>query len=296
MDTPMRIEWNVGHYEVLPPPALRGGVSTFWIRTMPVEAGPPVEVWPDAGVDIIWQQGRDPLLAGADTGPMPASLDPGAVLVGARFRPGAAGPALRLPMYEVRDQRVDLSDARPDLARNLPGDLTPERAFRCLVETTGRILVEGALDPVVSRGAERLCDTGISLDDVLHESSLSGRQLRRRFHDALGYGPKTLQRVLRFQRLLKLLRSVSGLNLAFTAAQAGYSDQAHMTRECRRLSGKTPRDLVRAAVADQARPHRGLDLIIPDFPSAAANEPAPLSAIARRDRLGGLIHEYERAA
>ncbi|MBA2273209.1 MAG: transposase, partial [Actinobacteria bacterium] len=37
-----------------------------------------------------------------------------------------------------------------------------------------------------------------------------------------------------------------------------------------------------------ARPHRGLDLTIP--------EPAPLSRIARRDRLGGLIHEYERAA
>lgn len=45
-----------------------------------------------------------------------------------------------------------------------------------------------------------------------------------------------------------------------------------------------------------ARPHRGLDLTIPDSPSPAVNEPAPLSRIARRDRLGGLIHEYERAA
>jgi putative transposase len=37
---------------------------------------------------------------------------------------------------------------------------------------------------------------------------------------------------------------------------------------------------------NRARPHRGLDLTIPDSPSTAANEPAPLSAIARRDRLG----------
>jgi putative transposase len=47
---------------------------------------------------------------------------------------------------------------------------------------------------------------------------------------------------------------------------------------------------------NRARPHRGLDLSIPDPSSPAANEPAPLSAIARRDRLGGLVHEYERAA
>jgi AraC-like DNA-binding protein len=246
----MRMEWSVGYHEVLPPPALRGGVSTFWIRTMPLEPGPPVEVWPDAGVDIIWQQGGDPLLAGADTGPMPASLEPGAVLVGARFRPGAAGPALRLPMYEVRDQRVHLSDARPDLARDLQGHLTPDVAFRRLYQTTGRLLAEGAPDPVVSQGAERLIDAVISLDDVLLEASLSGRQLRRRFHHALGYGPKALQRVLRFQRFAALLSSGPGANLALTAAHAGYADQAHMTRECRRLSGKTPRELVRAVVAE----------------------------------------------
>src|SRR5919106_231634 len=42
---------------------------------------------------------------------------------------------------------------------------------------------------------------------------------------------------------------------------------------------------------NRARPHRGLDLTIPDSPSPAVNEPAYLSAIALRDRLGGLIHE-----
>ena len=47
---------------------------------------------------------------------------------------------------------------------------------------------------------------------------------------------------------------------------------------------------------NRARPHRGLDLTIPDSPSPAINEPAYLSAMARRDRLGGLVHEYERAA
>ena len=46
------------------------------------------------------------------------------------------------------------------------------------------------------------------------------------------------------------------------------------------------------------RPHRSLDLAPPNGrPSAAARwEGSPPTAVTRRDRLGGLIHEYERAA
>jgi putative transposase len=47
---------------------------------------------------------------------------------------------------------------------------------------------------------------------------------------------------------------------------------------------------------NRARPHRGLDLTVPDSPNPAVNEPAQSSAVARRDLLGGLIQEYERAA
>ena len=73
-------------------------------------------------------------------------------------------------------------------------------------------------------------------------SGLSERQLRRRFVDAVGYGPKTLARVLRFQRFLAL--AAHGRDLGASALDAGYADQAHLTRECRRLSGRTPAELV----------------------------------------------------
>jgi len=42
------------------------------------------------------------------------------------------------------------------------------------------------------------------------------------------------------------------------------------------------------------RPHRGLALQLPDPASAASSPPA--GKIERRDRLGGLMHEYYRAA
>jgi AraC-like DNA-binding protein len=76
---------------------------------------------------------------------------------------------------------------------------------------------------------------------------LSERQLRRRFVDAVGYGPKTLARILRFQRFLAL--AGSGEDLARLALAAGYADQAHLTRETRRLAGRTPLELANARVS-----------------------------------------------
>ena len=71
---------------------------------------------------------------------------------------------------------------------------------------------------------------------------LGERQLRRRFAAGVGYGPKTLARVLRFQRLLALLTDdrAGRPTLAEAAALAGYADQAHMTAECTRLAGRSP--------------------------------------------------------
>jgi len=76
---------------------------------------------------------------------------------------------------------------------------------------------------------------------------LGERQLRRRFADAVGYGPKTLQRVLRFQRFVALATGGEPggrPDLARLALEAGYADQAHLTRECRRLAGLPPAALL----------------------------------------------------
>ena len=74
---------------------------------------------------------------------------------------------------------------------------------------------------------------------------IEDRQLRRRFATQLGYGPKSLQRVLRLQRLLALAgRRPKPSVLAALAAGAGYADQPPMTRELCELTGRTPSALL----------------------------------------------------
>ena len=75
----------------------------------------------------------------------------------------------------------------------------------------------------------------------------SERALRRRFNDAIGYGPKKLDRIIRFGRLLRLaaLRRADGL--AAAAAELGYADQAHLTREVREPLGAHARRAARCS-------------------------------------------------
>ena len=52
----------------------------------------------------------------------------GTIILGVRFRPSAGGPALGIPLSELRDQRVGLADLRPAYAGRLSAALDPQIA------------------------------------------------------------------------------------------------------------------------------------------------------------------------
>jgi len=79
---------------------------------------------------------------------------------------------------------------------------------------------------------------------------LSERQLRRRSLAAFGYGPKTLQRIMRFRRAVALARR--GVPFADVAVHAGYADQSHLAREVKELAGVSLGELVGADRASNA--------------------------------------------
>ena len=84
-----------------------------------------------------------------------------------------------------------------------------------------------------------------TVDDLCARLGWSPREVRRRFTAALGFGPKVMQRMLRFQRVLTEVRYArTVMKLSQVAAVAGYADQAHMTREFRALARATPGSLL----------------------------------------------------
>jgi AraC-like DNA-binding protein len=233
------------------PPPLAPFVECLWRRDLREDD---VEdrgvVLPDGRVDLVWAAGGEPLIAGPQTRFVPRPLAPPCAVVGVRFHPSVGPALLGVPGHELVDRHVPLAAidtaGAAALERRLPALLDPGAAWPSIVSVLARWSAAAeAPDPIV-RAAVRLLDApGAAVEQVAHQVGFSERELRRRFRAAVGYGPKTLQRVLRFQRVLAHLSDGHPPHetLAGLALSAGYSDQAHMTRETRQLAGVTPANL-----------------------------------------------------
>jgi AraC-like DNA-binding protein len=249
----------VAYAEFRPPDSLREIVACTWERTVPV-SGPATDarVLPDGCVDLVWRD-DELIVAGPDRGPVISSPRPGETVVGARLRPGRAGAALGLPASELRDQRPAVEDvwgrAGAELAERVGQAATPGDRRRALEDAlAARVDEIGSPDPIVSAGLAWLGRPGSRVGLLGPTLGIGERQLLRRFDAAVGYGPKVLDRVLRFQRFVARASALADDRdqLARVAADLGYADQPHLTRECRRLSGLSPRQLVASRVAVQA--------------------------------------------
>lgn len=240
-----------GRYRERPPvPALRPVFRRVWVHRIGAAvdgtAGPvPVRVVPDGCIDLLWIDGAL-CVAGPDRTAFLEALRPGALVAGLRFRAAAAAPWLGVPASELTGRRVPLADLWApgpvrDLARHLADGDDAALAGR-LEAAVAALAPRPAADPAMRAVFRRLARGGIAISDLAGTLDLNERTLRRRCRDAFGYGPKTLDGILRFRRALPLIRRGE---LAAAALRAGYADQAHMSREVRRLAGVPPGRLAR---------------------------------------------------
>jgi AraC-like DNA-binding protein len=253
---------EASYREYAPPPGLEALVACVWISH-----DGEVRVLPDACVDIVLGAGGLAVAGPATTATI-APPTPGRVRVGVRFRVGAAGAALGLGAAELRDRTVALDElwgatARRVQDRALAAPTPKDALLAVLGGVAGRLPPPERADHEVRRAALALARPGAPDDEATvaagaRAAGLSERQLRRRFADAVGYGPATLVRVLRFQRFLHRANApdAAGAPLARLAADAGYADQAHLARDCRRLAGLPPSALLAYGAAPAGEPRR----------------------------------------
>ena len=217
-------------FREFPAPArLRHQVLSLWIHRTDVAVVR--RAVPDGSAHIVCPIGAPAEFVGPAVAPTMRTVPAHTTVVGARLRPGAhwqgIGDELGERLAEARSGRAALTV----LARCLDELPRWERS-----------------DPIVAASVEALLlDPRTSLDAVVAGSSLSGRQWRRHFIAETGMGPKTLQRLLRFQLVLQQVQAGLGRSqtpLARIAATVGYFDQAHFTHECVRLTGVTPTSFV----------------------------------------------------
>jgi AraC-like DNA-binding protein len=250
-------------FQERPPPAVLAGIVTCaWIQHIPRESGLyPHTSTPDGSVEITYRlgDGRGPLLVGPRTRPTQEVLAPGATTVGIRFRPGASVGVVGMPASELVDQTVDLPDVWGDRADRLADELGSADSSTVLASLLMGAVHRASMgtagpDPVAQLIVQTLRQNALQPADFGQLVGLSERQVRRRCVAAIGYGPKTLQRIARFQRFLAMVHNEVDERLADLAVDHGYADQAHLTSESRRLTGLPPATFI-AEMRDSCASH-----------------------------------------
>ncbi len=250
MSTAGRVLNSQSYRERLPGPQLAGMLSCVWI--LQVSTGAPAyehRTVPNGCIEIAGVLDTGLVrVAGPRRKPTLEQVSQGVTVVGVRFRPGVAPAFLGLPAGELVDLELDLDllwgQSAVTLGARLAEAASPEDAAIALEqEIVVRSAAAPGASPLVTEAVKRLQPWRAgNVSEVTRELFISPRQVRRHFVAALGYGPKTLQRILRFQGFLALCddHHAGNSTLSRLAAAAGYADQAHLTRECSQLTGLTP--------------------------------------------------------
>ena len=254
------------HYqEIAPDPRLRAYVKCFWTLQGTDPVPPPERVLPDGRCELVLHCGdaferveergariqpRD-LFVGPSTRAIVIKSGVAIDLVAVRFHPGGAALLLESPLAELRnlapgcaelDVRfgIDLFDALHDRSAAERVALLQWVLLKRLERTRADVQML-RLQHFIERARGN-----VRIEDLARHAGLSLRHLQRRFRVATGVSPKTLCRLVRLQTVLALARN-PGTTLGRVAAQAGYADQSHLTREFNELAGISPRQYFSAA-------------------------------------------------
>lgn len=169
--------------------------------------------------------------------------------VALHFHPGTASRFLGVAAHELVDRCVDLGSLWGSRGAELAERIAdaPDRAAR------GRLLEAGLLARLDDAGAghspgRALVDAAIArirqargrrpIRDLATELAVGERRLERLFRDEVGLPPKFFSRIVRLEAALAALRA--GGEPASVALACGYSDQPHLLRDFRALTGTSP--------------------------------------------------------
>ena len=266
------------HYqEVSPPPELRALVHRIWLLrgAAPAASRSFQRVMPDGRAELIFNL-ADPFECrdggGIRAQPLALLVGPnrrwmeirptGTVdLVGVRFRPEALS-ALLPGAGELLDRSCALDEVPLPLDRTLPEQLAAAREPSSRLAVLRRELAGASARATFDRRIRAAVDLAMAEGRVRPAAiaeavGMSYRQLSRRFRETVGFGPKPLARLGRFQRALRVLEASGRRPVATVAHRAGYFDQAHLARDFRLFGGIAParylrdaRELARNFIAD----------------------------------------------
>lgn len=233
-----------GYRYVAPPSTIHRGLPSS-VMTVALAFGRPIEVgWHDSAssrrefrsiASGLSVRAADIVHGGEECG-----IQLGVTAAGARALLGLPMGALAGDMAELDDV---LSPGMSGLYDRVVAEPSWEGKFDALDEVLLRLLAARGEGDVVGPRREVAwawgeLGRGRRVDDVAADIGWSRRHLGAQFSAEIGLAPKQFARLRRFERSRSAIAARRPLGAV--AADCGYADQAHLTREWKAMAGYTP--------------------------------------------------------
>ncbi|MCO1578096.1 helix-turn-helix domain-containing protein [Crossiella sp. SN42] len=221
------------HTYAAPSPDLAPYVERYWSAAWSYPTPYEQKIVPYPHVHLTFQAGAV-TLNGVRTGYHLRRLAGTDEVFGVQFRPGCFRPFLNAPVSTITNKTLD---ATPLFGP--PPPLTTEA-----VETYLRPHLPPQ-DPRTEEAADVVhtiatTPTLTRVEDLAQHEKTTVRQLQRLFHDYVGATPKWVIRRYRLHEVTQRLANHDPINWSALAADLGYADQPHLTRDFKSIFGETP--------------------------------------------------------
>ena len=208
-----------------------------------VNLGAPLEIVDASGA--LHRLGAGQGFAGGIAQATSLSRSTGAMLgVHVHLAPAELARLLGVPLAALTDRCFTLSDLLGRDAGRLGEQLLAAEGHEARWRVLDGFVAERAAraraaDAEVEHARTALA-RGARVERVAGELGWSRKRLAHRFRDAMGLHPRAFAGLARFERFATALQARPDQPLAHAALDAGYADQAHLSREVKRYADLSP--------------------------------------------------------
>lgn len=219
---------------VEPSPDLAMWVARYWIVEWAYDRPYRQLVVPYPNVHLSFR--RDSAsIHGVSSGHVFKELDGVNGVFGIAFRPGCFRPFLGYPVSAITDREIPVEDAFRGWPVKYEVPAVEDFLRANVPATDPRAELAASIVDRIATGPEI-----VRVDMLAKEYDTTVRQMQRLFAEYVGVGPKWVIRRYRLHEVTERMAQGSAIDWAGLAADLGYADQAHFTRDFTSMFGETP--------------------------------------------------------
>ena len=243
------------YQEFKPSEQLKNIVDSYWFFSS-LDQLVNENILPDGCMDLIFNFGaltnsipsNEVGVTGMMTTYSNQSFERNTELLGIRFKSGMLSKISSFPLFEIKDMVTEASIIIPEFNIEVVEKLKEQNSIDKKLKLIEKALLKivnsrnTSSDNLIPSVIELIQNSSasITVENIAKHHCISLRQLERKFKYQVGVTAKEYERIIRFQKTKKLIKTETNRCLLDIALYAGYFDHSHLSNEFKRLSGKNP--------------------------------------------------------